>query len=531
MISEVDDALRSLVLAEAISADVDVVFDAPTKDWAARRNAPTVNLYLYDIREDLRRRERGWTDIRGEGGVVVSRRPVPRHFKLSYLVTAWTQRPEDEHRLLSGLLRCFLRHDAMPKDLVIGPLAETGMDVPITVALPPPEDRAFADVWSALGGELKPSLDVVVIAPIDTGVVFPAGPPVREGTRIDLSDVNSGAADEDHYRHSPHGARARPTARGGGRAGRTHDDATEHATAERVPARGRALQRTRETMSDNPSLADLLARVGDVEERIRALVAARRATDPQPDDPFRGLYLSEEAVDRLLDAESDVALRCVPARADGDASEPRDAALTVAGTGSPGAPTLRLPALARTCGLSALDVELLLVALSCDLDARFEQLFGYLNDDVTRRRPSAGVALGLCGLPLSSAAGRERLTSGPLVRAGLLVVDDPDRPFPGRALRVPDRVVAHLVGGDTLDPLLTGIALAPPDVAWGDGSAVADALGEDVRLCYLREPPTGSGVLVALDALAPRGARHARRRPRGAGPAGRPARHGAGGGP
>ena len=42
-----------------VPKDVDVVFDAPTKDWAARRNAPTVNLYLYDIREDLRRRERG----------------------------------------------------------------------------------------------------------------------------------------------------------------------------------------------------------------------------------------------------------------------------------------------------------------------------------------------------------------------------------------------------------------------------------------------------------------------------------------
>jgi hypothetical protein len=212
VISEVDEALRSLVRAEAISADVDVVFDAPTKDWAARRNAPTVNLYLYDIREDLRRRQRGWTDVRGEGGVVVSRRPVPRHFKLSYLVTAWTQRPEDEHRLLSGLLRCFLRNDAMPRDLVTGPLAETGMDVPVTVALPPPEDRAFADVWSALGGELKPSLDVVVIAPIDTGVVYPAGPPVREGTRLDLSDVHSTAGDHDHYRHSPVGPARDPRA-------------------------------------------------------------------------------------------------------------------------------------------------------------------------------------------------------------------------------------------------------------------------------------------------------------------------------
>ncbi len=60
MFNEVDEALRALVRAEAVnSSDIDVVFDAPTKEWSSRRNAPTVNLYLYDIREDLRRRERG----------------------------------------------------------------------------------------------------------------------------------------------------------------------------------------------------------------------------------------------------------------------------------------------------------------------------------------------------------------------------------------------------------------------------------------------------------------------------------------
>jgi len=38
-------------------------------------------------------------------------------------------------------------------------------------------DRSFADVWTALGGELKPSLDVVVTAPV-AGLSFPAAPPV-----------------------------------------------------------------------------------------------------------------------------------------------------------------------------------------------------------------------------------------------------------------------------------------------------------------------------------------------------------------
>jgi hypothetical protein len=204
VISQVDDALRSLIRSEALDdPDVEVVFDAPTKDWAARRNAPTVNLYLYDIREDVRRRERGMSQQRSEDGEVVGRRPAPRHFKLSYLVTAWTQRAEDEHRLLDQLLRCLLKHEALPEELVVDALAETGFPIPVSVGLPPPEDRAFADVWSALGGELKPSLDVVVTAAVDTGIVYPVGPPVKEGTVVDMASMVGEARDTGRRRHRP----------------------------------------------------------------------------------------------------------------------------------------------------------------------------------------------------------------------------------------------------------------------------------------------------------------------------------------
>ena len=194
MISQVDDALRSLVRDALEGAEAEVVFDAPTKDWAARRNAPTVNLYLYDLREDLRRRERGFRETYGEDGAVIGRIPAPRHFRLSYLVTAWTQRPEDEHRLLDSVLRRFLRHEFLPDDVVTGQLGEAGMAVPVYVGLPPPEDRGFADVWTALGGELKPSLDVVVVAPMLTGVTLEVGPPVRAPMRVDLSDFSRDAA-------------------------------------------------------------------------------------------------------------------------------------------------------------------------------------------------------------------------------------------------------------------------------------------------------------------------------------------------
>ncbi len=182
VIAEVDDALRALVARDALDgAGVDVVFDAPTKDWSARRNAPTVNMYLYDIREDMRRRERGLINDYDQRGNVVARHLPPRHFRLSYLVTAWTQRPEDEHRLLAALLSCFVRHEAVPDDLVAGPL-RLGTPVGLTVAL-----------WSALGGELKPSLDLVVSAPIDTGQRYPAAPAVLAPPVVQVAGQGSAA--------------------------------------------------------------------------------------------------------------------------------------------------------------------------------------------------------------------------------------------------------------------------------------------------------------------------------------------------
>jgi hypothetical protein len=197
VIHEVDDALRQLLRHEVLrSGDVDIVLEAPTKDWAARRNAPTVNLYLYDIREDMRRKSRGRINEYDEQGKITARHLPPRYFKLSYLVTAWTQRPEDEHRLLSALLMSMLAYDALPVEMLSGSLRDLDMPVPLTVALPPPEDRAFADVWSALGGELKPSLDVVVSAPVESGRRTEAATIASEGVLLSMNG-------DDPVRHHP----------------------------------------------------------------------------------------------------------------------------------------------------------------------------------------------------------------------------------------------------------------------------------------------------------------------------------------
>jgi len=185
MIQDVDAALEALVRRDALNGSrVEVLFDAPTKDWVARRNAPTVDLYLYDIREELNRREVAWGEVRDETGRVLERRPPARRFRLSYLVTAWTQRPEDEHRLLSSLLLAFVATETLAPDLFTGVLATSPVPVLLRVALPPSEDRSIADVWTAMGGELKPSLDIQIIAPVDVRRASEAGPPVLEGPSL-----------------------------------------------------------------------------------------------------------------------------------------------------------------------------------------------------------------------------------------------------------------------------------------------------------------------------------------------------------
>jgi Pvc16 N-terminal domain len=167
MINEVDEALRSLLKAEILNgADVEVVFDAPTREWASRRNKPTIDLYLYDIREDIRRRQTGYVERRNTDGEVEERQELPRFYKLAYLITAWTQRPEDEHRLLSALLACFMMQEIVPETYVPPALTDVGIPVALQIAYPPPENRQVSDVWSSLGGDLKASIDLVVTLPI-----------------------------------------------------------------------------------------------------------------------------------------------------------------------------------------------------------------------------------------------------------------------------------------------------------------------------------------------------------------------------
>lgn len=241
------------------------------------------------------------------------------------------------------------------------------------------------------------------------------------------------------------------------------------------------------------STRHLLAWARLVEDKVRALVAHRRATDPAPDDPFRGLYLSDEVVDALLRRTTSPVLDTSQRRTDLDAR-----AAEAESTG----PALRLRSLARAAGLSDDDVEILVICLLPDLDSRFEKLYGYLNDDVTHRRATVGLALELSGLSPLDATARARLTpGGPLVEHSLIVVDDVDRPFLTRTLRVPDRVAAHLLGSDHPDPALGDVLVEPMGHRGPQAHRLATAFVHGERLCYVRESVGDAGVAMAIAAL------------------------------
>ncbi|MEV6540515.1 DUF4255 domain-containing protein [Streptomyces sp. NPDC051665] len=204
MIHEVDEVLGDLIGGGALAGSgIEVSFDAPTRDWAARRNTPTINTYLYDIREDVHRRQRGHVAVRDERDVVVKRRQPPRWFRLSYLVTAWTKRPQDEHRLLSAVLSTLIPRELLAPDELPGSLSQLGLSVPISVAGIQTESRSLAEIWSALGGELKPSLDLVVTAPFPAYPEYDAGPPVTEGAAVRVSGLDGTEPGVEERAHRP----------------------------------------------------------------------------------------------------------------------------------------------------------------------------------------------------------------------------------------------------------------------------------------------------------------------------------------
>jgi AAA+ superfamily predicted ATPase len=235
--------------------------------------------------------------------------------------------------------------------------------------------------------------------------------------------------------------------------------------------------------------------------RIDLLVRGQvvRARQAAGDDAWRGIAITEAEVDallaRALGAPPWDAAPAAPTLGDAHALADRSAAAIERRLARSAVPP-RLAQLARRFGLARFDLDVLLIALAPELDLRYERLYAYLHDDMTRKRPSVDLALHLLCRSLDDRfAARARFAAGaPLVRHDLVrLVADPaaELPLLAHALKVDDRIVDWLHGSAELEPRLARAA-----------QRIAPAVGPMVGIDELALPPGLGAQLARLAAEA-----------------------------
>ncbi len=184
MLADLDDSLRGLLRRELARHGFDgvtIAFDAPTSDWSAALTMPTVDVFLYDLREAAELRQREWREERADGRA--RRQRPPLRLDCSYAITAWTRAVEDEHRLLSQVLAVLFAFDHLPADVLGGTLADPTLQrFPVTTRVGRAKGQDRADFWSAIGGQYRVAVDYVVTLACEPGVVLERGPETRTST-------------------------------------------------------------------------------------------------------------------------------------------------------------------------------------------------------------------------------------------------------------------------------------------------------------------------------------------------------------
>lgn len=192
MISDLNESIKELLTKQGLldPAEVDIRFETPSRGWSASISKPTVNIYLYDVRENHQLRGTEWTVTRDETGKA-TRKKNPSRIDVAYLITVWTNDIADEHSLLWHVLRTLSKYPELPRELLSTQLA--GQDYPIKTSTAQP-DGLFnnpADFWSALDNEIKASISYVVTLPLDTDIAFTA--PVVTTKMVDYKPPDADA--------------------------------------------------------------------------------------------------------------------------------------------------------------------------------------------------------------------------------------------------------------------------------------------------------------------------------------------------
>ncbi len=225
----------------------------------------------------------------------------------------------------------------------------------------------------------------------------------------------------------------------------------------------------------------LRAELGRLLDTLARHLAAQRDRGRTPSgDVVRGLVIEDGEAEGLIAA---LAADCVDsAPADGSAPAMRlDAEIAErARLGHAQGAFLPLQHARAAFDLAPAEYYALLLALAVDVDARFGRLVAYLNDHVSRTRPTIGLALALAGADAGRPGSAIGLLERPCLRDGLLDADG-DAPLPGLALKVPAGFAPRLTG-QTDRPAHDWLSVHAPDAALLDRLVLDDATGRHAAI-------------------------------------------------
>jgi hypothetical protein len=202
MLADLDESLRTLLKRELDRHGFDgieIVFEAPDKEWAASLSTPAVNLFLYDIREAKDYRPIEWDERTSPDGRTFDVRP-PLRIDASYAVTAWTRAVEDEHRLLSQVMAALYAYPVLPADVLTQALSNGSQRFPMRTRTAQERHEDASDFWSAVGGQYKASFNYVVTLSCEAGTEVERGPEVSTATtRLFDRDARTATMLELHF--------------------------------------------------------------------------------------------------------------------------------------------------------------------------------------------------------------------------------------------------------------------------------------------------------------------------------------------
>jgi SpoVK/Ycf46/Vps4 family AAA+-type ATPase len=201
----------------------------------------------------------------------------------------------------------------------------------------------------------------------------------------------------------------------------------------------------------------LLAELRHLDLLIQREVLRSRQDSPRTQEEIlRGVFISDQEVDRLLGGGFKNRSSNETPQAEGaqkaaavmleQIDERRQASLERGDF-------LALPHLAHLFGLTPFEEQVVLICLAPELDLKYEKLYAYLQDDVTRKRPDVALIMRLlCQTPEEMIQARAFFSDqANLVRSRILhYLDGNDNPLPARLLKVDESIVNYLLSSRSL---------------------------------------------------------------------------------